>query len=115
MPCLQVRTNIKLSQEQKAVLLSKLSKAVNKVTGKPEAYIMVILQDEVPMLFGGQDTPCVFMDFRSIGCISRSNNKKSSKEFTSVFAEYNIPPERVYISFANMNAEDWGYNGDTFA
>ena len=114
MPCLQVRTNVKLTDEQKQKICLDLSKIVARLTGKPEHYVMVMVQ-ECPMSFGGSTDPCVFMDLRSIGCISRAKNKEHSAALTKYFTdEYKVPGERVYISFSNVKGEDWGYGGDTF-
>lgn len=114
MPCLQIRTNLKLTEEQKLKICRDLSKAVAKLTGKPETYVMVMIQ-ECTMTFGGSPDPCVFMDLRSIGCISRAQNKEHSRTLSTYFQnEFKVPTERVYISFANVKGEDWGYAGDTF-
>ena len=116
MPCLQVFVNVKISDEQKKSLLTKLTAAINQTTGKPKAYIMVLIQDNHCMSFADTTEPCALMDFRSIGCIDRSKNKKHSATFSKILSdELNIPVNRIYISFANAPAENWGYDGDTFA
>ena len=115
MPCLQVRVNITLTPEQKVATVKALSKMVAQLTGKPEAYVMVIVQDEVSMSFGGSTDPCAFMDLRSIGCIDRKSNKKYSASLCKYFVDtYNIPSGRIYISFQNAPGENWGFDGDTF-
>lgn len=115
MPCLQVRTNVKLTEEQKQKACLDLSKIVAQLTGKPEAYVMVMVQ-ECAMSFAGSADPCCFMDLRSIGCISKAQNKKHSATLTKYVADnFKVAENRVYISFANVKGEDWGYGGDTFA
>ena len=115
MPTLQVRTNVKLTEEQKQQIALDLSKAVASLTGKPEAYVMVVVQ-EATMCFAGSPDPCVFMDLRSIGCISKSQNKKHSATLSKYWADnYKVPTSRIYLSFINVKGEDWGYDADTFA
>lgn len=114
MPCLQVRTNVKLTEEQKQAACLALSKIVAKLTSKPEAYVMVMVQ-ETTMSFGGTAAPCVFMDLRSIGQIDRAKNKKHSAALTQWVADnWKVEADRVYISFANAAGENWGWAGDTF-
>lgn len=115
MPCLQVRVNIKLTEQQKKEATLALSKIVASGTGKPEGYVMVIVQDDVAMSFGGTNDPCVFMDLRSIGCIDRKSNKKYSAALSKYWSDtHKIPADRCYISFQNAPGENWGYDGDTF-
>ena len=117
MPCLQVFVNFALSAEQKSAASEALSKIAAKLTGKPEFYVMVLVNDNVEIRFGGnREAKACLMDFRSIGAINKSLNKKYSAEFTKyVVDNFGVEQDRVYISFADMNGENWGYNGNTFA
>lgn len=113
MPCLQVRTNVRFTPEQEQQICAALSKMVSELTGKPEQYVMVVVQ-YAAMSFAGSSDPCAFMDLRSIGCISRAENKKYSAALCKYFADYKIAADRIYISFACAKGEDWGYGGNTF-
>ncbi|KAH0803581.1 macrophage migration inhibitory factor family protein [Histomonas meleagridis] len=117
MPCLQVFVNFAMTQEQKAAASEALSKMVAKLTGKPEFYVMVLVNDNVEIRFGGdREAKACFMDLRSIGCISKSQNKKYSAEFTKYMGEtFGVAHNRIYISFADAPGQNWGYDGDTFA
>jgi phenylpyruvate tautomerase PptA (4-oxalocrotonate tautomerase family) len=115
MPNLQVRTNLTLTDQQKQQALTALSKLVVKVTGKPENYVQIVLQDGLALSFAGSSDPTVFLDFRSIGCISRAQNKTTSAELTGYFVNtFSVPSDRIYISFQNAAGENWGFNGGTF-
>jgi phenylpyruvate tautomerase len=114
MPCLQVVTNVTLTPAQKQEALAALSKLVAQATGKPENYVQVVLQDEVEILFGGAPGNSVFLDLRSIGSISRAQNKKTSASLTKYFERFDVPADRIYISFQNAAGENWGYSGGTF-
>ena len=116
MPCLQIRVSIQLTDAQKDEAIKELSKMTASMIGKPEDYVMVILQDNVPMSMAGSRDPCCFMDLRSIGRIGKSENKKYSQQLTGWWSQHHkISPQRVYISFSNAAGENWGYGGDTFA
>jgi phenylpyruvate tautomerase PptA (4-oxalocrotonate tautomerase family) len=115
MPCLQISTNLTLSPDQKTAAVTALSKLVASLTGKPEGYVQVILQDGLTILFGGAPGNSVFLDFRSIGAISRAQNKTTSAALTKYFTDnLGVPSDRIYISFTNAAGENWGYSGGTF-
>ena len=115
MPCLVVKTNATLTAEQKRKATDDLSKIISETTGKPVHYIMVLIEDNVTMRFGGSEDKCIYMEFRSIGCIDRASNKKHSKAFSEYFAKnFGFDTSRIYINFENKNGSDWGYDAGTF-
>ena len=59
MPLINVRTNISDVQEASA-LLKQLSSALAAATGKPESYVMTLLDAGVPMTFAGSEKPCFY-------------------------------------------------------
>ena len=115
MPCVAVKANFKVNDDQKKALLSKLADAVNEVTGKPKQYIMVIVEDNVTMTLGGGNENCIFVDYRQVGAVNGNSNKKASKAFTKVLEDVlKVDPKKVYITFTGFDGNCWGYNGDTF-
>ena len=115
MPCINVKLNFKVNDDQKKNLLSKLADAVSEVTGKPKQYIMVIVEDDVTMTLGGGDEHCAFLDYRQVGAVNGNTNKKASKAFTRVLEnELMLNPQKVYINFTGFAGDCWGFNGDTF-
>ncbi|GKT28124.1 Macrophage migration inhibitory factor like protein [Aduncisulcus paluster] len=116
MPFVSIKTSLKLTPEEVESWSTNLSRLVYEATGKPEAYIMISVEHSLHMRFGGNSTsPTVFVDFRSIGCISGTENKKTSSLLTKFFSDKKVPPARVYITFMNVDREDWGFQGSTFA
>ena len=115
MPCVAVKLNFKVSDDQKKALLSKLADAVHEVTGKPKQYIMVIVEDNVTMTLGGGDEHCAFLDYRQVNAVNGDTNKKASKAFSQVLEkELKLNPQKVYITFTGFAGDAWGYNGGTF-
>jgi len=113
MPCLQITTSFPV--DNAAAVVAALSKIVATQTSKPEGYVQVILIANATISFGGEPGNSVFMDLRSIGSISRAQNKKTSAALTEYFVKnFKVPAGRVYISFANAAGENWGYDGSTF-
>jgi len=116
MPALIIRTNSSLTPEQKKEASVALSRIISECTGKPIDYIMVVIHDNVSICFAGDpEAKAVFMEFMSIGCISKAANKKTSSALTKYMGELGFAGDRIYISFTNKDGADWGYNGSTFA
>lgn len=111
MPLINLRTNI-TEVSDPGVLLKKLSESLASATGKPESYVMTLLDSGVPMTFGGSDEPCAYVEVKSIGALT-------PPAMTDLFCELikgflGISKDRIYIAFDDVNASDWGWNGRTF-
>ena len=111
MPLINLRTNISDVQAPDA-LLKKLSDALASATGKPESYVMTLLESGVPMTFAGSEEPCAFVEIKSIGALTPP---AMSDQFCELIkSSLGIPKDRIYIGFDDVNASDWGWNGRTF-
>ena len=111
MPFINVRTNISDVQAPDA-LLKSLSAALATATGKPESYVMTLLDSGVPMTFAGSNEPCAYVEIKSIGALSPP---EMSDQFCELIkASLGILKDRIYIGFDDVNASDWGWNGRTF-
>jgi len=53
MPTLRILTNAQVLPEDRPTLLAQASRTVAEMLGKPESYVMVILEDGRDMLFAG--------------------------------------------------------------
>ena len=69
MPLINLKTNISDVQTPDA-LLKKLSAALASATGKPESYVMTLLDSGVPMTFAGSNKPCAYVEIKSIGALA---------------------------------------------
>ena len=85
---------------------------VADLTGKPESYVMTMLQRDTKMTFAGSDEPCCFVKVKSIGSLSPSSMSKSLCDLIS--SKTNINKNRIYIEFTDIEASNWGFNGSTF-
>ena len=50
--------------------MKKLSAALASATGKPESYVMTLLEFGVPMTFAGSNDPCAYVKIKSIGALT---------------------------------------------
>ena len=112
MPFIQINTSSKTVLENEDLLQKDISKLVADLTGKPENYVMTMIQLENRMTFAGSDEPCCFMKVKSIGSLNPSSMSRSLCEL--IAAKTNINKNRIYIEFIDVEATNWGYNGSTF-
>tara|TARA_B100000575_G_C22827540_1_gene486124 strand:- start:243 stop:578 length:336 start_codon:yes stop_codon:yes gene_type:complete len=110
MPLLNISTNAKIENEQ--ILLAKSSNFISSLTGKPENFVMVQVNHSLSMYFAGTDELCAFIEIKSIGSLVPSKMSKPICEFFS--AELEIPTERVYIFFQDIESSQWAWNSTTF-
>ncbi len=107
--------NVKLSSAQIAnegALLKELSAELATLTGKPEAYVMSLLQINVPMTFGGTEDPCCYIEVKSIGSLQPSQMTKSFCRI--IESRTGVPANRIYIGFEDIAPSQWGFNSRTF-
>ena len=110
MPLLNISTNKEIKNEQ--MLLSKSSDFISSLLNKPENYVMIKLNDSVEMYFSGSNEPCCFIEIKSIGSLEPSKMSKSICEFFS--NELELPIDRIYIYFQNVDSSMWAWKNKTF-
>ena len=110
MPLLNISTNKKIKNEE--VLLAKSSDFISNLLNKPEDFVMVKLDHNLPMYFAGTDQICAFIEIKSIGSLEPTKMSKPITEFFS--AELNIPIDRMYILFHDVDSRQWAWNSRTF-
>ena len=111
MPFIQINTSSK-SVLNNDLLLKEISKKVAELTGKPENYVMTLIQNNSQMTFAGSDEPCCFIKLKSIGSLNPSSMSKSLCEL--IESKTNIKTNRIYLEFIDVKAGNWGFNGSTF-
>jgi phenylpyruvate tautomerase PptA (4-oxalocrotonate tautomerase family) len=110
-PLINVRTSLP-SVEDADGLLKELSSTLAQQTGKPEAYVMTLLETAVPMTFAGTTDPCAYVEVKSIGALKPP---AMTAAFCALISErLSIPANRIYVGFDDVKASAWGWNGNTF-
>tara|TARA_Y100001968_G_scaffold191641_1_gene175569 strand:- start:916 stop:1257 length:342 start_codon:yes stop_codon:yes gene_type:complete len=112
MPLIQITTSARSIVEEDDLLLIDVSKMIAELTGKPEDYVMTMIQRDTKMTFAGSNEPCCFIIVKSIGSLSPSLMSKSLCELISY--KTNINTNRIYIEFIDVKASNWGFNSSTF-
>ena len=111
MPFIQISTSSK-SLIDNDLLQKEISKMVADLTGKPEKYVMTMIQSDSKMTFAGSEEPCCFVKLKSIGSLNPSLMSKSLCEL--ITSKTNIKTNRIYIEFIDVKASNWGFNSSTF-
>jgi phenylpyruvate tautomerase PptA (4-oxalocrotonate tautomerase family) len=114
MPMLKIQTNQAVAAEHRQSLVSKASQTVATLLGKPERYVMVSLEYNPDMLFGGSDAPLAYLELKSIGLPESKTPQFSSGLATLLHEELGLAADRVYIEFADAPRAMWGWDGGTF-
>lgn len=114
MPMLKIQTNITLADESKKALAALASSTVAGILGKPERYVMVGIEENTSMLFGGSDAPLAYLELKSIGLPENQTSEFSARLAKLLEEQLGLPADRVYIEFADAPRNMWGWNGGTF-
>ena len=109
MPYINVSTSAKLNDKGK--LLEEISILISSLTNKSRSFVMAKIDDNCQMYFNDQ-TPSCFLEIKSIGSLKPSEMAKPISEL--VYKRIGIPIDRIYISFEDVPASLWAWNGRTF-
>lgn len=115
MPLIKVQTSIAPATDQVETLLKTLSAQLAKHTGKPESYVMTLLESGLAMTFAGTTEPVCYIEIKSIGAMSPAQTQTMSQAFCQTIHDaIAVPTHRIYIEFADAKGYQWGWNSSTF-
>ena len=109
MPYINVSTSVKIEDKKK--LLEEISILISSLTNKSKRFVMAKFEDNSIMYFEDKG-PCCFLEIRSIGSLNPSKMAKPISDF--VYEKMGIPIDKIYISFVDVPASMWAWNGRTF-
>ena len=109
MPFINVSTSVKVDDKKK--LLDEISILISSLTNKSKRFVMAKLDDDCEMFFDDQTT-CCFLEIKSIGSLNPSEMSKPISNFVN--QKMGIPLDKIYISFDDVPASMWAWNGRTF-
>lgn len=113
MPCLELTTNIRVQDKSK--LMCSLSACVCTGLGKAETYMMVIINDDAPMFFGGNEEPVAHVSLSALGLKDDLIRKLAGELTEMIQAQVGIESPRIYIVFRDADPGKWAWDGRTFA
>jgi len=109
MPYINVSTSAKVNDKDK--FLEEISILISSLTNKSKRFVMAKIDDNCQMYFDDEKPSC-FLEIKSIGSLNPSEMAKPISDF--VFEKMRIPIDRIYISFEDVSASLWAWNGRTF-
>ena len=109
MPYINVSTSAKVNEKGK--LLDEISILISSLTYKSKKFVMAKIDDNCQIYFDGEIPSC-FLEIKSIGSLDPSKMAKPISDF--VYEKMGIPIDRIYISFDDVPASLWAWNGRTF-
>ncbi|CAM8959736.1 unnamed protein product [Rhodiola kirilowii] len=105
MPTLNLYTNIPVDAVTASDILKDATKAVAKIIGKPDSYVMILLNGGVPIAFAGTAEPAAYAELVSIGGLGPGVNGKLSSTIAQILqTKLSIESSRFYIKFYDVEA-----------
>ena len=109
MPYINLSTSVKVNDKDK--LLEEISTLISSLTKKSRRFVMAKIDDNCKIYFDDVTHSC-FLEIKSIGSLNPSEMAKPISDF--VYEKMGIPIDRIYISFQDVPASLWSWNGRTF-
>ncbi len=109
MPYINVSTSAIIEDKRK--FLEEISSLISSLTNKSKRFVMTKLEDNCQMYFY-DETPSCFLEIKSIGSLNPSEMAKPLSNF--LHEKMSIPIDKIYISFEDVPASLWAWNGRTF-
>jgi len=114
MPLLRIQTNITIEAAAEQAILKQLSATVAHQLGKPEGYVMVMLEGGKAMFFAANDAPTAYLELKSLGLPQETTPSLSAALCEAISQQLSIPADRIYIEFSSPPRHMWGWNHTTF-
>ena len=109
MPYINISTSEKVDNKKK--LLEDFTILISSLTSKSKKFVMAKIDDNSEMYFE-DESPCCFLEIKSIGSLNTKEMAKPISDF--VYEKMKIPLGKIYISFEDVDASMWAWNGRTF-
>ena len=109
MPYISILTSEKVDNKKK--ILEEITNLISSLTKKSKKFVMAKIDDDSEMYFE-DESPCCFLEIKSIGSLNPKIMTKPISDF--VYEKMKIPLDKIYISFEDVPASMWAWNGRTF-
>lgn len=113
MPFIDSKITMKLTDEKKEIIKSKLGKTV-EILHKSERYLMVGIEDNYELWFAGEKLQKgAYVSVSLFGNASEEDYEKMTSTICDIYEkELDIEPSKVYVTYHPIS--DWGWNGSNF-
>lgn len=114
MPLIKIETNQAISDPARQGVMEKASAFVANLFGKTEQYVMVTLEPGKDMMFGTTTGPAAQVTIKKIGLDADKCSEYAKAVCDFLQQELDVPPDRVFAAFEDVNPRQLGWNGKTF-
>ncbi|MCW8931673.1 MAG: phenylpyruvate tautomerase MIF-related protein [Gammaproteobacteria bacterium] len=114
MPCLILKTNLSLSNEQQEKFAKSTSEKTASLLGKPESYVMILIEPQITMTMSGTTDPTAYIELKSINLPEDKTTELSNELCKHVSDLLGVVTNRIYIEFSNAQRHLWGWDNRTF-
>lgn len=114
MPFFEIQTSKNMDASREQEVLEKMTGFIAQALGKPERVVMVSLETGKNMAFGGSADPAALAVLKSIGLAQEKCPDLSAGICGFIETELDVPPDRVFIDFKNLDGKFFGWNSKTF-
>lgn len=114
MPCIIIKTNQSTSKEQQVSTCESISLITASLLGKPESYVMTLLEGDISMTMSGTTEPAAYVELKSINLPEDQTTEFSRQLCQHISERLNVMPKRIYIEFTNAQRHLWGWDSRTF-
>lgn len=114
MPMISTKTSTPISAEQELILKEKLGKAIELLSGKTEAWLMLEFEDNCRLWFRGDNSNALaYVEVSALGSINPADAEKLTAEICNICKEVlGIDGSGVYVKYEET--DKWGYNSINF-
>lgn len=114
MPFINSKVTVKMSEEKKEAIKTKLGDAISLIPGKSENWLMVGFEDSYDLYFqGNKNEESAFVEVSIYGSASASVFDSLTGAICEIFeSELSIPKNRIYVKYQEIS--NWGWNGSNF-
>lgn len=111
MPYINLTLTVKLTEDSKETIKSKLGEIIAEIPGKSEQQLMVSFNDDHTLYFrGDKKDKAAFIEIKISGTAERKYKEIITAKVCSLLDdELSITKDNVYIVFDEI--KDWGANG----
>ncbi len=110
MPFVIARVNVPVSREQEEEISSRLGKAISRMPGKSEKYLMLGIEDNCRFHLRGKIQKVAYIEVAIFGNDDHIGFFQFSRIMIEIFHDIlDIPAENIYAKFEDIVA--WSANG----
>ena len=115
MPFLHIHTNTAHTTDDKQRISELATQMLAELTGKNQAYIMVIIETGKTIRFADKLTSSAYLEMKNLSLADEQTSQYSQQLCQFMNTHFNIPAERIFIEFSHPQRHMWGWNNKTFA